>query len=116
MANEVAMQIQARAVVSARSRRIAMKTMAVTIFHRVADPEVFDGWIGDVRSAAEGAQGFVAFAASILSRRTAGLGGRGDLRIRGLAPPVARRGDMEAVGARRGGTGISAALFGFGDH
>ncbi len=48
-----------------------MKTMAVTIFHRVADPEVFDGWIGDVRSAAEAAPGFVAFAASI--RRDAPL-------------------------------------------
>jgi uncharacterized protein len=42
-----------------------MKAMAVTIFHRVADPEVFDGWVCDVRSAAEAARGFVAFAASI---------------------------------------------------
>ena len=42
-----------------------MKAMAVTNFDRAADPEVFDGWIGDVRSAAEAAQGFVAFTASI---------------------------------------------------
>ena len=42
-----------------------MKAMAVTNFERAADPEVFDGWIYDVRSAAEAAQGFVAFAASI---------------------------------------------------
>ena len=42
-----------------------MKAMAVTMFHRVADPEVFDGWVCDVRSAAEAARGFVAFAASI---------------------------------------------------
>ena len=50
---------------SARSRWIAMKAMAVTIFERVADPEVFDGWVCDVRSAAQAARGFVAFAASI---------------------------------------------------
>jgi len=48
-----------------------MKAMAVTIFDRVADPEVFDGWVCDVRSAAEAAPGFVAFAASI--RRDAPL-------------------------------------------
>ena len=42
-----------------------MNAMAVTNFERAADPEVFDGWICDVRSAAEAAQGFVAFAASI---------------------------------------------------
>ncbi len=42
-----------------------MKAMAVTNFDRAADPEVFDGWICDVRSAAEAARGFVAFAASI---------------------------------------------------
>jgi uncharacterized protein len=42
-----------------------MKAMAVTIFHRVADPEVFDGWVCDLRSAAGAAPGFVAFAASI---------------------------------------------------
>ena len=42
-----------------------MKAMAVTNFDRAADPEVFDGWIGDVRSAAEAAQGFVAFTASV---------------------------------------------------
>jgi uncharacterized protein len=42
-----------------------MKAMAVTNFDRAADPEVFDGWIRDVRSAAEAVQGFVAFAASI---------------------------------------------------
>ena len=46
--------------------------MVVTIFHRVADPEVFDGWVCDVRSAAEAARGFVAFAASI--RRDTPLG------------------------------------------
>jgi uncharacterized protein len=48
-----------------------MKAMAVTIFDRVADPEIFDGWVCDVRSAAEAARGFVAFAASI--RRDAPL-------------------------------------------
>ena len=42
-----------------------MSAMTVTSFERAADPEVFDGWICDVRSAAEAAQGFVAFAASI---------------------------------------------------
>jgi hypothetical protein len=42
-----------------------MKAMAVTNFDRAADPDVFDGWICDVRSAAEAARGFVAFAASI---------------------------------------------------
>lgn len=42
-----------------------MKAMAVTNFDRAADPEVFDGWICDVRSAAEAVPGFVAFAASI---------------------------------------------------
>ena len=42
-----------------------MSAMAVTNFARAADPEVFDGWICDVRSAAEAAQGFVAFATSI---------------------------------------------------
>ncbi len=42
-----------------------MSAMAVTNFERAADSEVFDGWICDVRSAAEAAQGFVAFAASI---------------------------------------------------
>jgi antibiotic biosynthesis monooxygenase (ABM) superfamily enzyme len=42
-----------------------MTAMAVTIFHRVADSEIFDGWVCDVRSAAEAARGFVAFAASI---------------------------------------------------
>jgi uncharacterized protein len=42
-----------------------MTAIAVTIFHRVADSEVFDGWVCDVRSAAEAARGFVAFAASI---------------------------------------------------
>ena len=48
-----------------------MNAMAVTIFDRVADPRVFDGWVCDVRSAAEAARGFVAFAASI--RRDAPL-------------------------------------------
>ena len=42
-----------------------MNAMAVTNFERAADPDVFDGWICDVRSAAEAAQGFVAFAASV---------------------------------------------------
>ena len=42
-----------------------MKAMAVTNFDPAADPEVFDGWICDVRSAAEAARGFVAFATSI---------------------------------------------------
>ena len=42
-----------------------MKAMAVTNFDPAADPEVFDGWIRDVRSAAEAVRGFVAFAASI---------------------------------------------------
>ena len=42
-----------------------MNAMAVTNFARAADPEVFDGWIYDVRSAAEAARGFVALAASI---------------------------------------------------
>jgi uncharacterized protein len=42
-----------------------MKAMAVTNFDRATDPEVFDGWVCDVRSAAEAVQGFVAFAASI---------------------------------------------------
>jgi uncharacterized protein len=42
-----------------------MKAMAVTTFERAADAEVFDGWIGDVRSAAEAVKGCVAFAASI---------------------------------------------------
>lgn len=48
-----------------------MAAMAVTIFDRGADPEVFDSWVYDVRSAAEAAPGFVAFAASI--RRDAPL-------------------------------------------
>ena len=39
--------------------------MAVTIFDCAADPEVFDGWICDVRSAAEEVRGFVSFAASM---------------------------------------------------
>jgi uncharacterized protein len=38
--------------------------MAVTIFDRATDPEEFDGWICDVRSAAETVGGFVALAAS----------------------------------------------------
>ena len=42
-----------------------MKAIAVTIFHRVADPDVFDGWVCDVRAAAQVARGFVALAASI---------------------------------------------------
>ncbi len=48
-----------------------MNAMAVTIFDRGADPEAFDSWVDDVRSAAEAAPGFVAFAASI--RRDAPL-------------------------------------------
>ncbi len=42
-----------------------MKATAITSFDRAADPEVFDGWICDARSAAAGARGFVTFAASI---------------------------------------------------
>jgi uncharacterized protein len=42
-----------------------MNAIAVTIFHPVADPQVFDAWIADVGSAAETTRGFVAFAASI---------------------------------------------------
>jgi uncharacterized protein len=45
--------------------------LAVTIFHPNADPEVFDSWVGEVRSAAEATPGSVAFAASI--RRDAPL-------------------------------------------
>ena len=48
-----------------------MNAMAVTIFDRGADAEVFDGWVRDVRSAAQDAPGFVAFATS--SRRDAPL-------------------------------------------
>jgi len=48
-----------------------MNAMAVTIFDRGTDPKVFDSWVFDVRSAAEAAPGFVAFAASI--RRDAPL-------------------------------------------
>ena len=48
-----------------------MKAIVVTIVHQVADPDVFDAWVGDVRSAVQTAPGFVAFAASI--RRDAPL-------------------------------------------
>ena len=48
-----------------------MNAMAVTIFDPLADPEVFDEWICDVRSAAEVTRGFVAFSASV--RRDAPL-------------------------------------------
>ena len=48
-----------------------MKAIAVTIFHRIADPQVFDAWVCDVRSAAEATPGFVALAAS--NRRDAPL-------------------------------------------
>jgi len=48
-----------------------MKAIAVTIFHRIADPQVFDAWVCDVRSAAEATPGLVAFAAS--NRRDAPL-------------------------------------------
>ena len=48
-----------------------MNAMAVTIFDPLADPEVFDEWVCDVRSAAEVTQGFVAFSASV--RRDAPL-------------------------------------------
>ena len=41
-----------------------MNAIAVTIFHPGADPEFFDAWSTDVRSAAETARGFVAVAAS----------------------------------------------------
>jgi len=47
-----------------------MKAIAVTIVHRVAGPDVFDAWAGDVRSAVQTAPGFVAFAASIRRRWT----------------------------------------------
>ena len=50
---------------SARPRPIAMKAIAVTIVHRVAEPDVFDAWVCDVRAAAQAAPGFVALAASI---------------------------------------------------
>jgi antibiotic biosynthesis monooxygenase (ABM) superfamily enzyme len=39
--------------------------MAVTNFDSASDPDVFDGWVCDAQAAAEGARGFVAFAASI---------------------------------------------------
>ena len=42
-----------------------MMAIAVTIVHRVAGPDVFDAWAGDVRSAVQTAAGFVTFAASI---------------------------------------------------
>jgi hypothetical protein len=92
-----------------------MNAMAVTNFGPAADPEVFDGWIWDVRSAAEAAQGFVAFAASIsrMRRWTGRLLSPSNPRT---CPSVARRGDVEALGARRRGTWISAAYFGFGDR
>ena len=48
-----------------------MNAMAVTIFDPLADPEVFDEWVCDVRSAAEVTRGFVAFSASV--RRDAPL-------------------------------------------
>jgi len=48
-----------------------MNAIAVTIFHPNADPEVFDAWVGEVRSAAEATPGFVACTASI--RRDAPL-------------------------------------------
>jgi uncharacterized protein len=42
-----------------------MNAVAVTIFHPNANPEVFDAWVDEARSAAEATPGFVAFAASI---------------------------------------------------
>ena len=48
-----------------------MNPLAVTIFHPNADPEVFDAWVSEVRSAAAATPGFVAFTASI--RRDAPL-------------------------------------------
>lgn len=41
-----------------------MNAIAVTVFHALADPEVFDAWVAEVRSGAEDTPGFVAFAAS----------------------------------------------------
>jgi uncharacterized protein len=49
----------------ARAKQIPMNSIAVTIVHPVDDPQVFDAWVADVRSAAEATQGFVAFAASV---------------------------------------------------
>ena len=48
-----------------------MNAMAVTIFDPLVDPEVFDDWVCDVRSAAKVARGFVAFSVSV--RRDAPL-------------------------------------------
>ena len=48
-----------------------MKATAVTIFDRVDDTDIFDGWVHDVRSAAQAARGFVALSVSI--RRDAPL-------------------------------------------
>ena len=117
MASEVATQVRSRAADSARSRWIAMKAMAVTMFHRVADPEVFDGWVCDVRSAAEAARGFVAFAASINRDTPLDWAVAVTFESEDVGPHQrGRRGDVGALGARRCGTGISAAFFGFGDH
>ena len=56
---------------SPRSAWFAMKATAVTIFDRVDDTDIFDGWVCDVRSTAQAARGFVALSVSI--RRDAPL-------------------------------------------
>jgi uncharacterized protein len=48
-----------------------MNAIAITVLHRVGDPEVFDAWGARARSAAEATPGFVAFSAS--SRRDSSL-------------------------------------------
>ena len=48
-----------------------MNAVAIAIYDRVANPDAFDSWVRDVRSAAVAAPGFAAFAASI--RRDAPL-------------------------------------------
>ena len=44
---------------------LVANVIAVTIFEPVADADAFDDWVRDARSAAEDAQGFVAFTSSI---------------------------------------------------
>jgi hypothetical protein len=36
-----------------------MNAVAITIFHRTADPEVFDAWVDEVQTAAEATPGLV---------------------------------------------------------
>jgi hypothetical protein len=64
MARDAVAHVPARAVIRRGFRSIAMSCTVVTIVDKVADPEVFDGWVRDVRSAAQAAGGFVALAAS----------------------------------------------------